>query len=77
MNQNDMLVFCDAVKTSVGHLAESHGADAELAILAALNSVYLIAQAFYDDGPDRSEILHRSADLLTALADGEPVRTLH
>ena len=76
MNQNDMLVFCDAVKTNIGDLAQSHGADAESAILAALNSVYLIAQAFYDAGPDRSEILHRSARLLTALATGEPA-TLH
>ena len=76
MTQNDMLFFCDAVKTNIGDLAQLHGADAETAILAALNSVYLIAQAFYDDGPDRAGILHRSARLLTALADGEPA-TLH
>jgi hypothetical protein len=71
-----MVDFCEAVKTNIGDLAQSHGADAESAILAALNSVYLIAQAFFDEGPDRSEILHRSARLLTALATGKPA-TLH
>ena len=30
MTQNDMLVFCDAVKTNIGDLAQSHGADAEM-----------------------------------------------
>ena len=76
MNQAELIEFCDAVKDGVGHIAESHSASPESAILAAVAAAYTIADHFYDDA-DRSEILHRSARLLTALADGEPARTLH
>ena len=91
MNQPEMLQIADAVKNSVGEISESHGADPEMAILAALNAAYMIADHFYD-AEDRAAMLHRSARLLTALADDppglafksekfsqleSPVRTLH
>ena len=78
MNYPELIQFADAVKNSVGEISEAHGADAELAILAALNAAYLIADHFYD-GPGRAEILHRSARLLTALANNAPAqkRVLH